>query len=329
MDYPRIQVNMLPVGSGDCIHIQLTEDAQAYNIIIDSGPASHGRKFRNLIRTVDAAGQQVDLLCFTHIDNDHIKGAENLFADPKYTASRIGMIWMNIPEEEAARTSPATRICPRSISCKAACQLIEGIRNKGYPHLTRVTAGHSLRLGSAEIQAVWPDEESLSEYYNDWTSKMGRKKPRTISASDGSPTNGASIVLLLTVGELRLLFAGDAFAGDLERIALRHAGSDGFALVKLPHHGSAGNTTDAMLRAMNCDCFLVSTEGTAKRPSQETIDLLGQYGAGRSGVVLYGNYPWNRLHESEGLKILSPVKEEVLICDQQISIRTEEPDEYK
>lgn len=315
---------MLPVGSGDCIHIRITELDEVHHVIIDSGPSGHARKFRSLIRSIEKAGQRVDLLCFTHIDNDHIKGAEALFGDPKFTFSGIDMVWMNIPDDPQAPPAPAAADGSHLISCTAACKLLDGIKRKGYRYRSEVIEGEHIRIGSTEIRAVLPNRERLREYYQDWNKKMPHRKARTISASDTSPTNGSSIVLMLTAGRTRMLFAGDAFAEDLETASAIYGGDTGFHLVKLPHHGSANNITAGMLQAMNCRCFLISAEKSAKRPSQESVDLLGQFGAAHGPVVLYGNYAWNHLRQPVGLQIIAPLKAPASAPDPAITIRTEE-----
>lgn len=320
----KYTINMVPVGGGDCIHIQITEPNETYNIIIDSGPSGHARKFRNLIHSVEAANQKVDLLCFTHIDNDHIKGAETLFSDPKFTFSGIDMVWINIPDDSDSTTELAAPDGSRLISCRVASKLLEGIKKKGYRYRSTVSAGTHIRLGSTEIQAVLPDCERLKAYYKYWNEKMINRKARTISASDSSPTNGASIVLLLTDGTTRMLFAGDAFAEDLQDVSLRYSGETGFDLVKLPHHGSANNITADMLQAMNCHCFLISAEQSSKRPSQESIDLLGQFGAEHGQVVLYGNHAWNHISQPGGIQIVAPLKEPVNELNPAITICAEE-----
>ena len=315
---------MLPVGGGDCIHIRITESNETYNIIIDSGPSGHARKFRSLIRSIEEANQKVDLLCVTHIDNDHIKGAEILFSDPKFTFSGIDMIWMNIPDDPDSPTKPAAPDGSRLISCRAACNLLEHIKKKGYQYKAKVSAGTHLQLGSTEIRAVLPDIKRLNAYYEDWNKKAPNKKARAISASDSSSTNGASIVLLLKSDTTRMLFTGDAVAEDIQDVSLLYSGEIGFDLVKLPHHGSANNITAGMLQAMNCHCFLISAEKSSKRPSQECVNLLGQFGAVHGQVVLYGNYAWNHLRQPSGIQIFAPLTEPVNELNSAITICSEE-----
>ena len=91
--------------------------------------------------------------------------------------------------------------------------------------------------------------------------------------ADGSAANGSSIALLAEREGHALLLAGDAYAGDLASAIARVAALrglpagaplplDGF---KLPHHASQNNLTKALMEAIDCARFLVSTDGSMHR----------------------------------------------------------------
>lgn len=84
---------------------------------------------------------------------------------------------------------------------------------------------------------------------------------------DDSKANGSSIVLLLEHGGVRLLLAGDAWGEDIVE-GLRALGGGwpvGLDVVKLPHHGSRHNVSDALVQAVSCPVWLFSTDGTQHR----------------------------------------------------------------
>jgi hypothetical protein len=94
------------------------------------------------------------------------------------------------------------------------------------------------------------------------------------TARDTSQTNGSSIALLLTYRGRSLLLAGDAFADDLIA-GIQAMGADhplALDAFKLPHHGSQSNVTTALVEAVDCDLWLVSTDGTQFRhPDPPTL----------------------------------------------------------
>lgn len=89
------------------------------------------------------------------------------------------------------------------------------------------------------------------------------------SSQDTSVNNGSSIILLAKYGEKSLLLTGDAYAADVEaglaRLqAERNLTSRTLPLttLKLPHHGSARNISQGLLEKVNCDQYLISTDGS-------------------------------------------------------------------
>jgi hypothetical protein len=91
---------------------------------------------------------------------------------------------------------------------------------------------------------------------------------------DTSKANGSSIALLLEYKGSKLILAGDAFSDDLvdgieavspgERLHLD--------LFKLPHHGSKKNVHIDLIESVDCDRWLISTDGTRfKHPDAEAV----------------------------------------------------------
>jgi beta-lactamase superfamily II metal-dependent hydrolase len=87
------------------------------------------------------------------------------------------------------------------------------------------------------------------------------------SRMDDSAANGSSIALLAEYRDKRCALLGDAFAPDMSR-ALRQLALERkeprlrLDAVKLAHHGSTKNVNDELLAAMDCGCFLVSTDAS-------------------------------------------------------------------
>lgn len=100
---------------------------------------------------------------------------------------------------------------------------------------------------------------------------------------DQSPANGSSIAFILEYKGIALLLAGDAHARTLAE-SLKSLASQGsktkmrFDAVKLPHHGSMNNVNDAWLALVDCDNWLISTNGAVfNHPDKETAELIARH----------------------------------------------------
>ena len=96
---------------------------------------------------------------------------------------------------------------------------------------------------------------------------------------DDSPTNAASIAVIIRYHGKKLLFAGDAVAEDLCNALKRWKEENNenlfFDVVKLPHHGSGCNCAALLdLPGFQGKHFLISTNGTHGHPNMETIARL-------------------------------------------------------
>ncbi len=114
------------------------------------------------------------------------------------------------------------------------------------------------------------------------------------STLDDAVANGSSIAFVAEYAGRRCAFLADAHAPLVEasfrRLALRY-GEARLRLdaLKVAHHGSRANTTAALLKAVDCPRFLVSTDGSVfGHPDDETIARIVEH-AGRP-VSIYFNY---------------------------------------
>lgn len=109
---------------------------------------------------------------------------------------------------------------------------------------------------------------------------------------DHAPANGSSIAVLAEFNRKRCLLTGDAYATTLGATLARLAGRgkkvalDAF---KLPHHGSRSNISNEVLELVDCNRYLVSTNGVKfNHPDVEAIARVVVNGG--AGVQLYFNY---------------------------------------
>ncbi|HEX7312614.1 MAG TPA: hypothetical protein VF297_01765 [Pyrinomonadaceae bacterium] len=131
---------------------------------------------------------------------------------------------------------------------------------------------------------------------------------RTRFESDDSKANGSSIAVLVEFDGKRCLLTGDAYATELET-NIKRLLDDGDAevlkldLLKLPHHGSAGNVSNSLLRLLDCPRYLFSTNGKRyKHPDRAGVARVIVNGGERPS--LYFNYrtEFNDLWDDPALK---------------------------
>src|SRR5262249_34041387 len=119
--------------------------------------------------------------------------------------------------------------------------------------------------------------------------------------SDQAKPNGSSIAFLAEYREKSALFLGDAhpdvIATSIKRLCVeREAPRLKVDAVKVSHHGSKSNTSDAILKLLDCPSYLISTNGDQfKHPDKACIARILKIAAPKR---MYFNYqskftkPW-------------------------------------
>ncbi|MCD7806436.1 MAG: MBL fold metallo-hydrolase, partial [Lachnospiraceae bacterium] len=140
-----MEINMLPVNNGDCIHIRFSDSFGIHNIVVDSGPSTAKRKFRSLLYHIYESGEVIDLLCFSHIDDDHIRAAAQIIPEEKYVdQSFIKTLWLNIGKDVPLRQEPKNYL---ELSVHNASELYSPLKRANISVITDVVAGMKIPLG--------------------------------------------------------------------------------------------------------------------------------------------------------------------------------------
>ena len=177
--------------------------------------------------------------------------------------------------------------------------------------------------GDAQITLLGPTERELRRLRARWFSAMRdfagdvdealqrlakRREyqppasPAVFSArqfgADRSPANGSSISFVLEHDGVSVLLVGDAHARTLATTLGRLAAQKSdkrppdrlrFDAVKLPHHGSMGNVSNEWLKLVDCEQWLISTNGAVfDHPDLETVELIA--GSCRNKPTICCNY---------------------------------------
>lgn len=131
---------------------------------------------------------------------------------------------------------------------------------------------------------------------------MGAKKPvleekvdlellaETSSIPDDSEANGSSIALLVEYQGNKVVLAGDAFPNDLVEGIKAISGNQRLKLeaFKLPHHCSMRNNIQPLIEAVDCNRWLISTDGTRhKHPDAVAMARVIAYSKKRTPEILF------------------------------------------
>lgn len=234
-----LELTFLDVEQGDCIFWQ-SEEGTTY--LCDGGSS-----------TVSGVGEYriepflkwkgvgiLDYLIITHMDADHINGAQELLASHP-GGIRVGCLVLPdiVTEDEAW----------------------EGLRTAAQ------ACGTTVRyLGKGDI--LWDGRLQVRCLYPEKDSKVGEKEK-----------NEYSLVLQLSYEKFRALLTGD-LEGRGENAILEEGELEDIDLLKVAHHGSAGSTGERFLRKIRPQVAVLSYgEGNLYgHPHKELIERLKNAG---------------------------------------------------
>lgn len=300
-----LEVYTYNAGKGDCIRLHF---AGTHNIFIDSGVTRFAPAFQQLCDKIKQSGETLDALILTHVDDDHIGGILGNLRRAGYRCP-FSEVWMN----HSGNASADDRTLSVQQNDEVYARLVkQGVRVK-VAH-----KGEQREIAGALIDIFWP-ETNISEVryrqynevqlarHSDYHLPLSVLAEMPLPARDTSHNNKQSIVFSFTFDNHSLLFTGDGWAED----TIRAKGN--YDLVKLPHHGSARNISEAYQGGILCSNFLICTDGI-NHPDKQTISKLEKwYGE----INIYSPSAWWRCgyfsgddkqhkiyyHQKEGLVI--------------------------
>ena len=306
-----VHVEALPASYGDAILVTYGDQRVTHRMLIDAGPAD---AFKRGVRD-RLGGEHLDLFVITHVDADHIDGAIQLLLDKRITFDDVWFNgWSHLPPappsrggREGAILDALLRDKPWNLAFDKGPIVVppDGpLPTKMIAGGARITLLSPIPMGLQRLRRTWQkalDEVKVTPGDAAEAIALLAKTDRFDEATRGGPTktlgrdpsvpNGSSIAFLFEFGSSVSLFAGDAHAGVLADSLRRLAAERGVEkikldLFKLAHHGSRGNITPDVVSLLDCERFLISTDGSKfGHPDVEAIDLLEGKGA------ILTNYP--------------------------------------
>lgn len=280
-----ISVEALPADDGDCLWVEWdAPDGSHHRMLVDGGRSAAALTAR--LAQQPAYQRRFDVVMCTHIDADHIGGLLTLFREPP-PGFAVADMWFNgwhHLREDALGPRQGDQLTERLVAAKQPW-------NVAFDQRAVVLPEHGLLptvpLPGLKITLLSPSQAGLQRLLADWpqvvreltgpepvlpADALGRgdagvplaELARAPYEPDSSPANGSSIAVLLTHDDgSRVLLGADAHAEVLVS-ALRRLQPQGrltVDLCKVPHHASAYNVSPALLAALDCRDWLISTSG--------------------------------------------------------------------
>jgi beta-lactamase superfamily II metal-dependent hydrolase len=306
-DSAPLVIDMLPAGHGDCLVV--TYGNPPHRILIDGGtaPSYDDALTRYLQRHADAP-LHFDLFIITHVDSDHIDGAVIFLQDQQRLGVQLDEIWFNgWPQLPPGRGPLSGEFLGALLPddrwnlhfAKRAVVLPDKDGERGELPVVPLPGGATLTLLSPTLKALrrlrseWEqvvqeagykagDEQRSLELLAKRKALHPRDRGVALYGGDNAVANGSSIAFLLEADGRSCLLTGDAYAPVLHQALetlRRQRGVERLAIdaIKLSHHGSVKNVSADLLAVVDCQRYLVSTNGDYfKHPDPDTLGLLAK-----------------------------------------------------
>ena len=142
------------------------------------------------------------------------------------------------------------------------------------------------KAGDLTIEVIGPTQAEIDALRDAWKKELPKilakeaaKAADLASAKaslDTSVYNLASIVAIARVGEHSILLTGDARGDMIERWldASNMKGKQHFSILKLPHHGSDRNVTQAFFERVTADHYVICGDGNHGNPEPPVFEMI-------------------------------------------------------
>ncbi|TPG01595.1 ComEC/Rec2 family competence protein [Clostridium perfringens] len=282
-----LKIRIEKAFNGECIWLHFGEEKKT-NIIIDSGPAMFVNGFREVIETIKNRNEKVDLLIFTHIDNDHILGFNNYIKNND--CSIIKKIWLNGNGISVYKKN-------QLLSPKNVGTLVDEIKKKKIFLETLVYEGYEEEINEAKLKVISPQKEALinvAELVDKYNLNGSIEYVKSLDSlyledsydEENTSTNKASIAFIFEYNNKKIAFLGDAVATDIINGFDKYYKNSKVDIVKIAHHGSKRNTNCELIKKLGAHNFIISKKSIVHK---ETIARIVNC---CEKSTIYCNYNW-------------------------------------
>ncbi|WP_459211986.1 ComEC/Rec2 family competence protein [Aquimarina rhabdastrellae] len=273
---------------------------------------------KKLITLLRDKKEKLDLVILTHIDDDHIDGFLKWFSKDQYAINCIKEVWFNSGKNikkylnDQKSKIDALKFKEKSTltSVKQGVNFEKYIKDKGVWNGRIFKQEDIIPWNNITFRVLSPNDSKLNKLLEKWEEKApdslldtSRKNDykKTYKElikndefkEDKSPYNGSSIAFILNYKNSNFLFLGDAhptvIVNELKKLKYSESNKLKVDFVKLSHHGSQKNTSIELLKLIETEKYIISTNGDLhNHPDKLTLARIIQ---NNSKAKLYFNYP--------------------------------------
>jgi len=307
-----IRFEFFEAGCGDSILVSTDEGT---NILIDGGVKdTYFDSLEDRYEEFKEKNKKLDLVILTHYDDDHIGGLLELLNtekreifDDEYYSSVIKEVWSNSFDGAEWFDKVSRNDNTSTNQNDTFTQFMQDIKHKiNYKDYLSINYERILEKNDIQFVLLSPDNTKIKKLYrkeNDNTSgeiitqtyskdadksmfslaKKSFKKNGNFKKESGEKReeNGASIAFILIYQNKKYLFLADAhiplIVEELSKLTeyFNNRGKIEFEFIKLSHHGSRNNLNQEFLNLIECENFIILTNGsTYKHPDKETLSKI-------------------------------------------------------
>ncbi|HEV7608218.1 MAG TPA: MBL fold metallo-hydrolase [Steroidobacteraceae bacterium] len=250
------KIHAVQARFGDCLLLEAGGSPRHF-VLIDGGPPNtFADDLQPALKSIVGAGGKLDLVVLSHVDNDHVIGLLDMFADLQQAQTdgttplvRAHRLWHNSFQktidpngEITQRLQTLTNVTGSAgVAMPMAVDAFLGIR-EGYrlrtlavqlslalnadfgdELITVEKAMHAIKIGSLSLRVVGPTAANLKELRGDWLAWLKKneqkilQEPKTAANADQSVPNLSSIVLFAECANKTALLTGDARGDHIEQ----------------------------------------------------------------------------------------------------------------
>ncbi len=289
-------------GKGDSFLLSWKDCEKPHRLLVDAGLPGTYRFIRDELMKTPV----LDGVVLTHVDMDHIGGLLRMVEDDKNGLNPYP-VYMNTPSLALAPGGEG------KVGYRHGRLLEDILTEKGievHPMVVGMTVDNIIQIGGLQLQILSPNRAIIDAFIKAWTAEQIFERDQAAQQTDGMVArrtdilqlyedileareeiprwdqdliNASSIAFLISIGDIRMLFLGDAnpetVYEELTRLGYSEATPLRLDFCKVSHHGSRHNTSRNLLSLIDCRLFYISTDGSGPsyHPDRETLVRLSAF----------------------------------------------------
>lgn len=297
----------------------------------------------NVLKEIKDKGERVNLLILTHVDNDHIGGILSGFSETGLLRELTDEVWFNsgtLIDKYFNKEVDLSHFLEmdlkesnegggRLTSINQGITFEKKLNELQIWDHELIIAGQTSKKFGAEFKILSPDLHNLEKLLIKWE-RENKKKQTSFTTDyhltldelicddhfegDKSIHNGSSIAFLFEFKSKKILFLADAFEEVLIDSIKKLKNEKGYIdeknplcidIMKVSHHGSKSNTSLDLLKVIDTNKFIISTDGSCHGlPDKRALARIIKEKTNIEFFFNYSNLIDKIFSEDEKLKLL-------------------------